>query len=214
MNEFLKSTDEITAAYVALRTSVLDLIRRQPASARDIPVPHCPAWTAGDVLAHMVGVPEDILAGRLDGVTTESWTQAHVDRHRNRSLEQLAKVWDQTAETFDTVLSSISAPVNSQVVLDAVTHEHDLRHALGTPGGRNQAAVSVAVGWILNQADQESPGLAGQLLAFGLGDFDLLRVATGRRSRDQIAELGIDPELVEGLLDNTPLSMPHSTIRE
>ena len=214
MNDFLKSTDEVADAYIALRTRVVDLVRSQPVSARDVPVPHCPAWTAGDVLAHMVGVPEDVLAGRLEGVTTESWTQAHVDRHRDRSLEQLAEIWEQTGAAFDAVLPMIPAPVNSQVVLDAVTHEHDLRHALGVPGGRDQSSVSVAVGWILYTANQTSSGLDERLQAFGLTDFDLLRVATGRRSRDQISELGVDPGLVESLLANTPLSIPNSSIRE
>lgn len=218
MSEVLKSTDEVVAAYAGLRSRVNELVRHQDASARDVPVPHCPAWTVGDVLAHMVGVAEDILAGRLEGVTTEAWTQAQVDRHRGEALAHLADVWDDTTAAFDTVLPMIPPPVNSQVVLDAVTHEHDLRHALGAPGGRDALSVSVAVGWVLHTADQRSPSSAETLQRSldtrALTPFDLLRVATGRRSADQITALGLDAELIGDLLAGTPLSMPASSIPE
>lgn len=218
MSEFLKSTNEVVAAYTGLRVRVIELVRSQDASARDVPVPHCPAWTVGDVLAHMVGVAEDILAGRLEGVTTEAWTQAQVDRHRGESLAHLADVWDDTTAAFDTVLPMIPAPVNSQVVLDAVTHEHDLRHALGIPGGRDALSVSVAVGWVLHTADQKSPTLAETLRRSldtrGLAPFDLLRVATGRRSASQIDDLGLDADLIGDQLAGTPLSMPAVSIPE
>lgn len=214
MSDFLGSTSQVVSAYVALRRRVIDLVRNQPASARDLPVPHCPAWTAGDVLAHMVGVNEDILAGRMEGVTTEAWTQAQVDRHRGETLAHLADVWTDTSEAFDAVLPMIPAPVNSQLVLDATTHEHDLRHVLGVPGGRDEDAVSVAVGWILHTAEQKSPGLAEHLQGSGLENFALLRVATGRRSREQIAELALDPDLIETLLMGTPLTLPVTSISE
>lgn len=215
MSTHLKSTDEVVAAYAALRARVIDLIRSQPANARDLPVAHCPAWTAGDLVAHMVGVNEDILAGRMEGVTTEAWTQVQVDRHRGDSLAHLADVWADTAAAFDAVLPMIPAPVNSQLVLDAVTHEHDLRHALGFPGGREELAVSVAVGWVLHTAEQKAPGLVERLQrSLGLAPFDLLRVATGRRSAAQIASLGVDAGLIGDLLAGTPLSLPEASIQE
>ena len=213
--DHLKSTDEVVAAYVALRERVIALVRDQPAEARDLPVFHCPAWTVGDVLAHMVGVNEDILAGRMEGVTTEAWTQAQVDRHRGETLAQLVDAWKDTIPAFDAVLPMIPAPVNSQLVLDAVTHEHDLRHALGLPGGRNETAVAVAVGWVLHTAEQKSPGLATRLQrSLGANAFDLLRVATGRRSTAQITDLGMDAVLVEELLAGTPLSIPEAPVQE
>ena len=213
--DHLKSTDEVVAAYVALRERVIALVRDQPAEARDLSVSHCPAWTVGDVLAHMVGVNEDILAGRMEGVTTEAWTQAQVDRHRGETLAQLVDAWKDTIPAFDAVLPMIPAPVNSQLVLDAVTHEHDLRHALGLPGGRNETAVAVAVGWVLHTAEQKSPGLAERLQrSLGANAFDLLRVATGRRSTAQITDLGMDAVLVEELLAGTPLSIPEAPVQE
>ena len=214
MSRYLRPDDEVAAAYTSLRSRVVELARAQPADAADRPVPHCPAWTVGDLLAHMVGAPEDILAGRLDGVATDPWTQAQVDRHRGESLALLAETWMSTAEEFDVVLPMIPAPVNSQLVLDATTHEHDLRHALGVPGARDDLAVTVALGWVLNTAEEASPGLAAQLVSSGLDDFDLLRACSGRRSREQVAALGLDPDMLVTLVDGSPVSVPVVAVDE
>jgi len=204
----------VVAAYVALRRRVIDLLRDRDESDGERNVPHCPAWTVRDLLAHMVGVPEDILAGRMEGVTTEAWTAAQVDRHRGESLAELLDSWESLSTQFDSVLPMIPAPINSQMVLDAVTHEHDLRHALGVPGARDVDGVAVAVGWLLYTADGASPGVAGQLRSLDLDDFDLLRVGTGRRSRAQIAGVGLDVDTVERLLDGSPLSPPTTSLFE
>ncbi len=214
MSRYLRPDDEVVAAYTSLRSRVVDLVRAQPAEVVDHPVPHCPAWTVGDLLAHMVGAPEDILAGRLDGVATDAWTRAQVDRHRGESLAVLADTWVSTAEEFDVVLPMIPAPVNSQLVLDATTHEHDLRHALGLPGARDDLAVTVALGWVLHTAEEASPGLAAQLVSSGLDDFDLLRACSGRRSREQVAALGLDPDVLATLVDGSPVSVPGAAVDE
>lgn len=214
MSDHLASDERVVAAYLALRARVIDLVRSREESDGDLVVPHCPTWTVRDLLSHMVGVPEDILAGRMEGVTTEAWTAAQVDRHRGESLTSLMDTWEATGLDFDVVLPMIPAPRNSQFVLDAATHEHDLRHALGVPGARDSGAVAVAVGWLLNMADDASPGLAVHLCSLDLDDFDLLRVGTGRRSRAQIAEAGLDVDAIERLLDGSPLSLPITSLLE
>jgi uncharacterized protein (TIGR03083 family) len=214
MSDHLRPDDEVVAAYTSLRSRVVDLVRAKPADTVDRPVPHCPSWTVGDLLAHMVGAPEDILAGRLDGVATDAWTQAQVDRLRGESLDDLADAWVSTAQEFDVVLPMIPAPMNSQLVLDATTHEHDLRHALGVPGARDDLAVTVALGFVLHTADEASPGLAGQLLSSGIDDFDLLRACSGRRSREQIAALGFDPDLAATMVAGSPVSLPSAPVDE
>ena len=37
-----------------------------------------------------------------------------------------------------------------QLVADAVTHEHDLRHALGRPGERDSDALVIGVTWVIS----------------------------------------------------------------
>ena len=204
---FLRS-DEAVGAYVALRGRVIDLIRAAPDEDSARVVPSCPAWSTSALVAHMMGVNEDILAGRMEGVTTDAWTQAQVDRHLGESLRRLADGWEALAVDFDAVLPHIPAPVNSQLVMDAVTHEHDLRHALGSTDARDTDAVQVALGWLFDIAETTQPGLGQQLSESGVAPFQLLRSLTGRRSMDQIAELGLPAALFEEMLHGSPLKPP------
>lgn len=211
---FLLPDSDVVSAYRELRHRTIALVHSASESRAHDVVPHCPAWTVHDVVAHLVGVPEDILAGRMDGVTTDAWTQAQVDRHRDDSLLRLAEVWSASAESFDPVLPHIPSPVNSQLVMDAVTHEHDLRHALGEPGARDSTAVRVALGWLLDMAEDRSPGTGVTLRSSGVADFDLLRVLTGRRSSAQISALGLDGPALVALLAGSPLKPPATSIDE
>lgn len=211
---YLLPDESVVDAYRDLRSRVIALWRATPPTDDGLTVPHCPAWSVRDVAAHLVGVPEDILAGRMDGVTTDAWTQAQVDRHRGETLRELADAWDATITAFDEVLPHIPSPVNSQMVMDAVTHEQDLRHAIGTPGARDSLAVRVAVGWLLDMAEDRSPGLGVVLRSSELSGFDLLRVLTGRRSPAQMASLGLDADRVVGMLAGSPLKPPAESIPE
>ena len=204
---FLRS-DEAVGASIAVRGRVIDLIREVPDEVCTRVVPLCPAWTVSALVSHMMGVNEDILAGRMEGVTTDAWTQAQVDRHAGESLRQLADGWEKSAIEFDVVLRNIPAPVNSQLVMDAVTHEHDLRHALGSSDARDTDAVHVALGWLLDMAETKQPGLGHTLSESGIEPFQLLRSLTGRRSMEQMAELGLPVPTIEKILHGTPLKPP------
>ena len=80
MSQHLVSIDEVAVSYIALRARVIDLLRSTPESSGNIVVPCTPAWTVRQLSAHLVGVPEDILAGRMEGVASDAWTQAQVER--------------------------------------------------------------------------------------------------------------------------------------
>ncbi|MEY3617432.1 MAG: hypothetical protein RL726_130, partial [Actinomycetota bacterium] len=58
---FLRSGEAVDA-YVALRGRVIDLIRSVPDEDSVRVVPSCPAWSTSALVAHMMGVNEDILA--------------------------------------------------------------------------------------------------------------------------------------------------------
>ena len=106
------------------------------------PVPPCPRWSVHDVVAHLVGVVEDAMAGRLDGVATDPWTQAQVEARKQQSIPQMLASWSTAAPPFEGMLDEIG-PVGRQAVLDAVTHEHDIRTALGEPAARQPDAVII-----------------------------------------------------------------------
>lgn len=210
----LRSEPVVTAAYVDLRTRVVELLRSLPESAGDLLVPHCPGWTVRDLASHLAGVPEDILAGRMEGVTTEAWTQSQVERHRGQSLATIAADWAATAPGIDPLLPHVPPPTNSQLVFDAVTHEHDLRHAIGRPGARDSAAVEVAVGFLLDMGERRRSDLARRLDRHRIDRFDLLRVLSGRRSAEQIERFDLDATEIVTLLKDSPLTPPALSIDE
>jgi len=128
--------------------------RRVVALARDIdpdqPVPACPEWTAHDVIAHLVGLAEDVVEGRMAGYSGAEWTQAQVDRRREASMDEMLDAWDWLAPTLveinrdlagsdlpDTIEHAIGPlPVTSFVAafhVDLLHHEPDLLGALGRP---------------------------------------------------------------------------------
>lgn len=214
MHTYLRPEPVVTAAYVDLRTRVVALLHSLPESDGDRIVPHCPKWTVRDLAAHLLGVPEDVLAGRMEGVTTEAWTQSQVERHQGESLAQIATQWADTAAGIDPLLPHVPPPTNSQLVLDAVTHEHDLRHAVGRPGARNSSAVDVALGFVFDMGERRQSDIAAELEHDGLDHFELVRVLTGRRSPEQIERLGLDAGRISALLADSPLVPPLHSIEE
>ena len=209
---FLQSDSEVVQAYLEFRTRVVNLIREIPESQASLSVPLCPDWEVSGLISHIVGVPEDILAGRMEGVTTDAWTQAQVDRHEGESLSQLADALHATATEFDVLLPHIPSPTNSQMMMDAVTHEHDLRHAVGRADSQDSLAVTVALGWLLNMVEGKVPGRAQELVDSGVSRYELMRSLTGRRSVEQMKQLGLDGEQIKLLLHGTPLRVPSTAI--
>ena len=209
---FLVPDAEVVQAYIEFRSRIVSLIREIPESQASLSVPLCPDWEVSSLISHIVGIPEDILAGRMEGVATDAWTQAHVDRHEGESLAQLADIFLSTAPEFDVVLPHIPSPVNSQLVMDAITHEHDLRHAVGRAGAQNSAAVDVALGFLLNMVYTIAPGRAQELSDSGVSRYELLRSLSGRRSIEQMNQLGLDGSQIATLLKGTPMASPQTAV--
>lgn len=203
----LRPDAEVRAAYRELRARLIDLLGELSDEDGNLPVPACPNWTVRSLLGHVVGVPEDIMAGNMDGVTTESWTQAQADRHANDSIADFRRLLIQQIEQFDPILEMIPAPVSSQFVMDAVTHEHDLREAVGRPAAQDSAAVHVALAWLAGMATPET-GLVDQLSAIDVSPFLLMRALAGRMSVSQMNRHGLPGEAIAAALVESPLIPP------
>ena len=214
MSEYLLSVQQVCDSYSELRTRVADLMRSITSEQAQLVVPHCPQWTVKDCLAHMVGVPEDVINGQMDGVATEAWTDRQVQRHTNDSVDDLLAVWETNAPVFAKILPNIPQPVLSQFMFDQTTHEHDIRKAVGQPGARDTLAVAVAEGFIRNSLAQHTDPAIAQLAAHKLTGFEFLRTFSGRRSRAQILQNGFDLELVEKFIHGLPFDIPESDVSD
>jgi uncharacterized protein (TIGR03083 family) len=205
---------EVGAAYAACRGRITDLVGSLDGDAADVRVAGCPEWSVHDVVAHVAGVVDDAMAGRLDGVATDPWTAAQVEARRGRPLSEILAEWEAQAPDFEGLLDAIGAP-GRQAVADLVTHEHDLRAALAAPGARDSDAVAIAFGFVAPAfvaaaaergiplrvrseegsefGDDGGPTLAGERFA-------LLRAMTGRRSVRQLRGMQWDGD-AEPFLD-------------
>lgn len=198
---------DVGATYRQTRERITDLVADLGPEAETIPVPTCPHWSVHDVVAHVTGVCADILAGNLDGVTTEAWTHAQVEPRRPRSVEEVVAEWAEVAPQIEAIADSFGPP-GRQLVTDLVTHEHDIRLGLDRPGARHSPAVAMAVDYLVAAFGRSLPerGLgpvevvAGdqRWVVGGEGDaairltgepFELMRAITGRRSKAQIRAL-------------------------
>ncbi|HMK10560.1 MAG TPA: maleylpyruvate isomerase family mycothiol-dependent enzyme [Acidimicrobiales bacterium] len=191
--------------YRDARGRVVELVRDLDDDALALQVPGCPHWTVRELLCHMVGLPTDVNAGRIDGAGTDPWTAAQVAAHRHCSRDELLEEWAREAPVFEEVIPLVNPP---RPVFDIVVHEQDMRGALGVPGARD----SVGVRWLVDIAlkrlgevidEAELPALEIAMedegVVAGSGDvvdrwdverFELFRSLAGRRSAAQIEALG------------------------
>jgi uncharacterized protein (TIGR03083 family) len=197
-------------------------------------VPASPDWSVRDVVAHVTGVASDAAHGRippdldlvralLDSAQAgirDALTADQVESRTGHSLEEILTEWD---EVLREVLPMIrgerpfprSVPfVDAALVTDLATHSQDIRNALGMPGERESAGVSIAfVSYAttlgLRLAQNGVPPLRleyggkGRLTGEGAPGatvsadrYELYRALAGRRSADQIRALDWegDPE--------------------
>lgn len=165
-----------------------------------------PAWTVKDNYAHMAGVADDILSGRLDGVATDPWTQAQVDARADRTLAEVIDELEGHGPAMDAAVEAIGDAMDPRLFIDQWTHEQDVRGAVDVPGGGSAdvvawAAPSAIDGWVRRVARNQLPSLRvvcdGSEFASGddpevtlaVDPFTALRVTTGRRSAAQLAAL-------------------------
>jgi len=214
MSEHLLSTEQVCEAYTELRARVTEMMQSLTLEQAQAIVPHCPQWTVKDCLAHMIGVPEDVINGQMDGVASEAWTNRQVQRHAQDSVADLLAVWEINASVFAKILPNIPQPVISQFMFDQTTHEHDIRRAVSKPGARDTLAVAVAEGFIRNSLAQQSDPAIAQLANHKLTGFEYLRSLSGRRSGAQISKNGFDTETVEAFIRTMPFDIPQSDVSD
>jgi hypothetical protein len=134
--------------YDETRKRIVELVDNASALT-EAPVPACPVWRARDVVAHLTGVCADVLAGNLDGMTTDAWTDAQVAARRDCPLSDVIVEWDDVGPKFAAMLDDLPGWYGTQVVADINVHEQDLRGALNAPGARDSAGLRQSLGFLV-----------------------------------------------------------------
>ncbi len=189
--------------YADVRTRMSDLARGLTDDEAATPVPGCPGWAVRDVYAHAAGVLADVRAGRLDGAATDAWTARQVEERRATPLAEIVDEWAEQAAAVEPTFDTAPKALSRTLLIDLVTHEHDVRGALRRPGGRDSEAYSIArkgfaVGLAKALDEKGVPGLrlvapdwsfdagtdpAGTVTA---DSFEVFRALAGRRGVKQV----------------------------
>jgi len=199
---------EHLAAYEAIRARLDDLLR---GSAGADAVPSCPAWSVRDVVAHLTGLCEDWVSNRLLGYASDEWTAAQVARFEGRTLDEILDAWAACAPAFAALPDDeLMGPPARWAFGDAVTHEADIRAAVGasrSPEDTVRGSLKVAIPrWRAALAEAKVPTLLARVRGareWWLGEhddpdavvvdvdaYDLFRALAGRRSAGQVRAWG------------------------
>lgn len=193
------ATPEIASIYLDARSRIDAVVRPLGAGELARPVPACPGWTVHAVVSHLVGTVDWAAAGRLHGLPTDENTAEQVAERAGTPTTELLDHWAEHASGFAEMAAAADI---WPAAIDVVTHEHDIRHALGLPVERDTDAVHHLAGVLVGSWSPSRPvtvttpsGSAtrgeGDEEPIGLrtDEFEILRVRMGRRSRRQLAQL-------------------------
>lgn len=212
LNEKIDWT-ECAEEYDACRRRVDALVRDAAEAALSTTVQACPDWSVADLCAHLAGVPAALTAGDVPTGDTDQWVDDQVTARRGRPVGELLDEWADATPTFQQMMIDAGGQI-AGLILDAVAHEHDLRHALEAPGARDSRGVVLSLGFtkMLMDRDLRANGSDsvlhfacddGAWQAGGLGDptvtldlsrhddgaFELMRALGSRRSLEQLRAL-------------------------
>lgn len=185
--------------YPEVRRGVRALLGGRPGTHRR-PVPACPEWTVTDLLGHLTGIAERVL--ERHGGTPPPAPAGPL------GVPALLDRWDDVGEDLDRRLAAAGGRSGEIMVMDAYTHELDLRAALGVPPPVEHAAWAPSFevlvrGFSGSVAGRGLPALrlrttggsqwtagAGRLAATVTAPaHELYRALAGRRSPAQLAAL-------------------------
>jgi uncharacterized protein (TIGR03083 family) len=190
---------DLARLYTDTQARVAALVAGLDATALATPVPACPGWSVQDVVAHTLATTEDALAGRLTGPPDEEWTAGQVARFAGHDIGDMLATWARTAPQFGEIVAAFEV---WPAVIDIVSHEQDIRGAIGRPGERDSDVVRTAAAAVLSVLAPPVPMRVtvedaefrvgpdeGPELGLATTRFEALRWRLGRRSRAQMAAL-------------------------
>jgi uncharacterized protein (TIGR03083 family) len=124
---------DVFTAYEATRDRISAVALGASDGALSARVPSCPDWDAHDLLAHCAGIPTALAAGELPTGDVQVWLDGLVEARREVPAAELVEQWRACGEAVRPIVEGSGG----RLVVDVLTHEHDLRGALATPGDRD-----------------------------------------------------------------------------
>jgi len=189
--------------YRQVRQNVVELLS-EARRVIDPAVPACPEWTLRGLVAHQVGVAA-MAIGRLSG-----YLPAQSPSSAGMGIPELLETWERLGAEADRLLADSGGRSGNILVMDAFTHELDVRYAIGAELPDEHPAFAgafevLANGFAAAVIDHGLPALrlstGGTQWTVGIGApvatvtasrYDLCRSLAGRRSHQQVTALDWD----------------------
>jgi len=191
-------------AYMEVRDRIISVVRGVDSA---IVVPTCPRWRVKDVVGHLTGLCEDWVDHRLDGYASDEWTASQVDRLASCTLDEVFDRWYRASERFVQLgADPVMGPPARWAFGDAITHEADIRGAVGAERVPHEAVLVALKGsiarWREVLAQVKAPALLlqapevrewwlrstddPQVTIVEAPAYEFFRALTGRRSKAQM----------------------------
>jgi uncharacterized protein (TIGR03083 family) len=215
------------AIYRGVVVRITDLVRDLPDEKLDRMAPATPEWRVRDIVAHLAGGTADIVVGNLADVASDTWTQAQVDARRDTPIGEVLAEWARCSAIVEPTIPSLDPRLRAMLMTDAVTHEHDLRGALGMPGAQDSDAIALAftgvtgaIGArrgdagalrIVHDAGETVVGSGEPTATLRTSRFEIVRAAVGRRSFAQIAAWDWEGDALPETIVLSRFSPPRAT---
>ncbi|MFG2720586.1 maleylpyruvate isomerase family mycothiol-dependent enzyme [Streptomyces sp. NPDC048416] len=187
-------------AYRSCRENITQLARAHPGTW-EWPVPACPGWNVRDVVAHLLEVCRLAVADVPHGIGRPPAPAP------GTLLPQLLAEWEELGAAVPDVWERTPWLRRGMMLLDAFSHELDIRGALGIPAPHEHPAFAdtlelATMGFTMSVTAHRLPSLyietAGHRWSAGDGDpaatvrgasLEVFRALTGRRTLAQIRGL-------------------------
>jgi hypothetical protein len=114
-----------------------------------LPIPACPAWDACGLVSHLVGTASFVASGKPLADDVQGWIDDEVRTRANRDSSSLAEEW---AGDYPVVRAALTGQPSGGLVIDAVTHEQDLRSAIGPAATDHEAGLYAVLPALIDYA--------------------------------------------------------------
>jgi uncharacterized protein (TIGR03083 family) len=197
-------TAKPSEVYTQAMARVAELARNASDVELATQVPACPEWNVKELVAHLTGVAADSLAANVAEIGQAGWTQAQVDARKDLPLEGILEEWATITDKLAAGMNDIHPTLSSALIGDVITHELDLRGALGNTDARDGDGVEISTSFYARNFGKrlKDAGLPTLVVAADGNEwtagreepagtvkasmFDMLRGLTGRRTRDEV----------------------------
>jgi uncharacterized protein (TIGR03083 family) len=210
LTSFSSTPDQIADIYEASHGRIVELVESSSDDQTATAVPATPGWDVHDVLAHLAAITTDGLAGRITGIPDDEFTAGQIRERKAATVAELIAEWrGNLPSMLDGARAGLVPP---NLAVDAITHEQDIRGALGRGRVPDDDAIRFSLGLYamgcrmrvsgsdvpplrIQATDSDFELVAGEgepAASVRASEYDLFRTLSGRRGREAVLALDWD----------------------